>query len=220
MRWSQGQAASTGRLGELSSSPPLVEDAWRERLQSVGFEEGGREEQEMNAKRTSAMVAVLGFGLFASLLPVLAAASASAPPLEAYGSLPTFDELELSPSGQRLALVKTEGSARAVAVVSLPEGKPIAGARVGDEKLRGIRWADEEHLLIYRSVTSGISANFVGRGEFMNVLSLDARTGKTTSLPVTGKGDNLMNTVLSEPTVRRIDGHTVLFFTCMTILLD
>jgi dipeptidyl aminopeptidase/acylaminoacyl peptidase len=172
----------------------------------------------MSAQRTSAAIAILRLCLFALLWPV--AAAAAAPPLEAYGSLPAFDELDLSPSGQRLALVKTEGSQRAVAVVSLPDGKPIAGARVGEEKLRGIEWADEDHLLIYRSVTSGISSHFVGRGEFMNVLSFDVRTGKTVSLPVTGKGDNLMNSVNGGLMVRRIDGHTVLFFTCVTVLLD
>src|SRR5262249_42057220 len=140
--------------------------------------------------------------------------------LEAYGSLPTYDELELSPSGQRLALVKTEGTQRAVAIVSLPDGKPIAGARLGDEKLRGIAWADEDHLLIYRSITGKIAPLVMGRGELMNVLSFDVRTSKTVSLPITGKGDNLFNEVESEPMVRQIDGHTVLFFTCVTLLLD
>src|SRR5262245_32641317 len=95
----------------------------------------------------------------------LTASATASPPLEAYGSLPTYDELQLSPSGQRLALVKTEGVQRAVAIVSLPDGKPLAGARLGEEKLRGIEWADEDHLLIYRSITGKIAPAMIGRGE-------------------------------------------------------
>ena len=172
----------------------------------------------MSAQRQPALVAVLRFGLLALLLSMSAAAGATA--LEAYGSLPKYDEVRLSPAGTRIALVQTQGSQRVFAVVSLADGKPIGGAAVGEEKLRGIEWADEDHLLIFRSVTSGIPGFLIGRHEFMNVLSFDVGTGKTISLPVTNRGQNLLNTVLSEPMVRRIDGHTVLFFTCMTVIMD
>ena len=168
----------------------------------------------MNAHR----VAVLCSGLFALLLS-LAASAATTPP-EAYGHLPKYDEVQLSPSGARLALVQTEGSRRAIAVLSLPDGKPISGAVVGEEKLRGIRWADDDHLLVIRSVTSAFPGLSLNRNEFVNLLTFDVGTGKTTSLPLTNKGDNLVNTVLSEPMIRRIDGHTVLFFSCLSIRLD
>jgi hypothetical protein len=156
--------------------------------------------------------------LFALL--ALASLPASATPVEAYGSLPKYDEVSLSPSGARIALVQTEGSQRVIAIVSLTDGKPIGGARVGEEKLRGIQWADEDHLLIFRSVTSKIPQLMLDKGEFMNMLSFDVRTGKTTSLPLTGKGDNLLDTVNAEPMIRRIDGHTVLFFVCYSVKLD
>jgi hypothetical protein len=150
------------------------------------------------------------------LLALLALASlpASATPIEAYGSLPKYDEVSLSPGGGRIALVQTEGSQRVIAIISLADGKPIGGARVGEEKLRGIEWADDDHLLIFRSVTTKIPQLMIDKGEFLNMLSFDVRTGKTTSLPVTGKGDNLIDAVRSEPMIRRIVGNTALFFTC------
>jgi dipeptidyl aminopeptidase/acylaminoacyl peptidase len=173
----------------------------------------------MNVPRKRAFGLVLSSSLF--LLFGGITARAAAPALEAYGSLPKFDEVKLSPSGARLALVQTDGSQRAVAVVQLPEGKPISGARVGEEKLRDLQWADEDHLLIMRSVTGNIQGQMLrGRGEFMNVLAFDVRTGSTTSLPVQSPGASLFNAVLTPPMVRRIDGHTVLFFTCYRLVLD
>jgi dipeptidyl aminopeptidase/acylaminoacyl peptidase len=172
----------------------------------------------MSALPTRILFGVLSSGLLALLSST--ATQAGAVPVEAYGTLPRYDEMQLSPSGARLALVQTEGSQRVVAVVSLADGKPVAGARVGEEKLRGIEWADEDHLLIYRSVTGKIPRLMLNPHEFTNVLSFDVRSGKTTSLPVLGKGDNLLNMVESDPKIRRIDGQTVLFFQGVSVRLD
>ena len=79
-------------------------------------------------------------------------AFAAAPPLEAYGKLPTLELVTLSPSGKRLAMVMSLGNDRRL-VVSDIEGKPVGSWRVGDVKLRDMDWAGDDYVMIHLSQT-------------------------------------------------------------------
>ncbi|QTN20262.1 S9 family peptidase [Brevundimonas sp. AJA228-03] len=74
-------------------------------------------------------------------------------PIEAYGRLPAFERAQLSGSGDRLAVVKTEGDERFVLIQSLPDAGLLGGARIGDVKVRDLVWVDDEHVLIVTSST-------------------------------------------------------------------
>ena len=82
-------------------------------------------------------------------LPIMGRAA----PLETYGRLPGLEEVSLSPSGSRIAFVTTNQNTRVIRVISLTDRKPLGALRVGEAKLRGVSWADENHLLITTSAT-------------------------------------------------------------------
>lgn len=162
------------------------------------------EDHNKSVRRSIAVAAVIWL-----IGTISAVANAAGVPIELYGSLPRLDEIQLSPDGKRLALVRTEGNERVIAILSLTDGKVVAGTRVGQEKLRGIEWADDDRLMIFRSTTARLSED-IGPQEFMNLLVFDVLTQKMTSLPLT-RGQ-IINTVIRPPMVRRIGGNTVLFF--------
>jgi len=129
-------------------------------------------------------------------------------PLEAYGHLPSLEDWALSPDGTKAANVQTKGDERYLLVRTLPEGQLLGGSRIGDEKLRAIRWMDNENLLIEVSFTSDVPFGFVGpRQEVFRLLIYNVPKRKTVELSVGGQGLN----VVGRPMVREINGATVLF---------
>lgn len=161
----------------------------------------------------SAVLAALGF--------LSAAPFVRAVPLEVYGRLPQIEDVALSPDGSQIAFVRTEGDARIVWVGPIADPKKAFPLRVGDEKLRDIRWADDSHVLLYVSaaqlISMGVPAGYFNiRGELAQLQVLDVRTRKTTIVPSihqidTGRGLHWLNAISGTATVRRLGGHTVLF---------
>lgn len=145
------------------------------------------------------------------LLSVAAAAEAGAP-IEAYGRLPSLEQVALSPDGMRLAMVQTTGDQRLVSIVELKDETLLGGVRLRDLKLREIRWADNDRLLLTTS-TTGLPIEFVGeRQEWSTMQVYDLKTKKVRGVLDKGTtGIDTLNTVIDEPIIRRIGGDTVLF---------
>ena len=94
-----------------------------------------------------------------SWLAVVAAACIASPcaaaPLEAYGKLPTIEDVAISADGQKLAVLATNGEERRIAIRNLADGSTrLVG--VGPIKVRGLYWAGSDHLLIEKSSTANI----------------------------------------------------------------
>lgn len=87
-------------------------------------------------------------------------------PLEAYGALPAIEFVQVSPSGDRLAYVTVAGDQRALIVSRLADGQLLAGARVGDAKVRDIQWVGENAVLSTTSTTQSIPLFGVSKSEF------------------------------------------------------
>ncbi len=149
----------------------------------------------------------LGAGVFLGLC--IAAGAARAAPLEAYGQLPTLDNLALSPDGTKLAYATDVNGKRTVLMSSLTEGKILAGVSTGDQKLRDLTWADNDHLLISLSVTRRAEGLMGPRREYMMTQSFSVTDKR--SMPLLENVENAMNVVFDVPKRRIIDGHTVLF---------
>lgn len=95
-------------------------------------------------------------------LALLVSATVShAAPLEAYGQLPSMEDLSISPDGTRIAFVKAAEGDRFVAVRSIADAKPLGLLRVGTSKLRSLAWADDNRLMIVTSVT-GVPEGLIG----------------------------------------------------------
>jgi dipeptidyl aminopeptidase/acylaminoacyl peptidase len=149
----------------------------------------------------------------APLLVVLcfAAAPVAAAPIEAYGRLPSLEDAALSPDGSMIAFVNTTADQRLIFIYSLKDDHTVGGVRVGDEKLRAIEWADDEHLLLTLSTTT-LPMGLVGpESEWSQMLVFDVRTHKLRPLLNHVTDAQVMNVVTGVPMVRRDGGDTILY---------
>ncbi len=136
----------------------------------------------------------------------------AAVPLEVYGRLPRYENVVLSPDGSRVAFIRTDENARTVVVVDLASGKRLGQLHAGDQKLRGIRWADNDRLMIFTSVTTA-PLTFVWRErEWRQLRIWDLKSGRNYMVPQPNPPGtmDLLNTI-GTVTARRIQGRTVLF---------
>jgi dipeptidyl aminopeptidase/acylaminoacyl peptidase len=137
------------------------------------------------------------------------AGSATAAPLEAYGKLPSIEDVNVSPDGSRIAASTTFGDKRRVVVIRLSDNAVIAGLDVGDTKLRNVEWADDDHLLITMSSTAEVQDVSGPRREYYQLLVYDLPNRKQYN-PL-AKAEMGMNVIVGQPMVRRVDGKTWLY---------
>jgi len=142
----------------------------------------------------------------------LTAAPAFAAPLEAYGKLPSIEDVAISPDGARLAMIATDGEKRSVAIEDLASHKLEANLQAGDAKLRAILWVGPNHLAVIRSVTSGIRLGdsfVIGvRGEHVMGFDYNLTTRRAHGLMSnTPSASNFF----SSPRVRTANGEPALF---------
>lgn len=153
------------------------------------------------------------------LATLLGTPLALAVPLEVYGRLPHIENVVISPDGSRIALVKTEKDMRFISIVALADGKQIGGIRAGKEKLRAIRWADNDYLMIETSVT-GLPYGFIGsQDEWFMLQVYDLHKNKSWFIPDPDRGLDVtvMNAIAGEVMVRTLDGRTVLFVPTLAV---
>ena len=138
----------------------------------------------------------------------------AAVPLEVYGRLPALEDVALSPDGSRIAFVRTTQNTRVVAVVSIADHKALGGLRVGEEKLRSLEWADDNHLMIVTSATA-LPWGLRGMEHEWHLLQVyDVERHKTIPVPDLARlheSAPFMNVIAGRAMVRHVDGHTVLF---------
>jgi dipeptidyl aminopeptidase/acylaminoacyl peptidase len=149
----------------------------------------------------------------------LVLAPAQAVPLAVFGTLPSTEDMALSPDGSRIAFVRTDQETRRLGVLSLADRKVLGVVAVGDAKLRSIEWADNDRLIIIIS-SAKQPVNVIGRThEWAQVQVYDLRTHKVEPIPDTTLFHDrpMMNTISSEPQVRHVNGHTVLFVTGLVL---
>src|ERR1700722_10993359 len=77
-------------------------------------------------------------------------------PLATYGGLPSVENVALSPDGMRVAYVRTEGDQRIVVFATVADRKMIRWVKIGGEKLRDLKWADDDNVLLKSSITDSL----------------------------------------------------------------
>ena len=146
----------------------------------------------------------------ASVVIFACSVSQAAPPIEAYGRLPALEQVSLSPSGQRYAMIAVAGEARKLIVATIDD-KPLLVAGLGAAKVRAIRWAGEDHLLIETSATVTLGMDFsIDREELYGVVAINVATGKLT--PIFPPHGGIEPTVLRNYGARLINGQWFGFF--------
>src|SRR5262245_47685248 len=109
-----------------------------------------------------------------------------------YGRLPGIENVEVSPDGARVAFVKTLADGqRVVAVFSLAEDRLSSSTRVGGEKLRYLRWLDDESLLLATTRTAVPRGVMGSAEEYLMLQVLDVT--KPELRPLLGNEDLTMN---------------------------
>jgi dipeptidyl aminopeptidase/acylaminoacyl peptidase len=150
------------------------------------------------------------FGLIAAI--PFAKADVSRTPLDAYGRLPTLEDVVLSPDGSKLAFIKTIGDQRDLLIVQIGQSAALGGAHVGDVKLRRIRWMDDDNLLITTSSTSLPPIGFTGaEREWYQLVTYNVATKKLLGVNFDIRDERTFNVVTGTPAVREVGGATSLF---------
>lgn len=122
--------------------------------------------------------------LCAALGLAVSAPAVAAPPLAAFRKLPAVELAELSPSGNRYAVVAVVDEARRLIIIE--NDRPIANATVGEMKVRDVVWAGEDRVIVRFSKTYNLGLDYGGRYEIGHALTLNVATGKVT--PILQKG--------------------------------
>lgn len=146
--------------------------------------------------------------LAAIVAALLGAAAANAAPLEAYGRLPSIEDVAVSPDGSMLAFATTSGEMRSIVLQNRAD-RSFFTLEVGDAKIRDLKWVDGENLLITASMTGWIPwVTGPRREHFMSFLY--NRPTKQLKL-LLRDADRALNTVMSIPVVRTVDGQPKIF---------
>ncbi|WP_332766540.1 alpha/beta hydrolase family protein [Phenylobacterium sp.] len=144
----------------------------------------------------------------AAFILAVCATPAFAAPLEVYGKLPSIEDVTISPDGARLALIATNGEQRRIVMKDLATGQ-VTGMIVGEAKVRDLRWASSDHLLITTSTTARIQDVIAPRGEWRMLFSYDVKTQKMRQL--LRDADNGLNVLAGSFSVRMVDNEPLVF---------
>lgn len=121
----------------------------------------------------------------------------AAAPLEAYGRLPSMESVSISPDGTMIAFIVTAetGNDRYIVVQPLG-GEPIQTASIGFRKVRYVKWAGANHVVIITSTTDVVPGVFYA-GEMFQAASLNVRNGKMIGLP-TRSAESVVNVLMGD----------------------
>jgi len=150
---------------------------------------------------------------------VLIGGVAHAAPLEAYGKLPTMDQVSISPDGTKVAFTQQVNGKYTIVVDQLNPAAIVAELPPSAQKVRALIWADPTHLLVVKSQTGYAPGIQSGLTEWSMVQSFDVVKRKAT--PLFGKAQDFgnrqtaglitMNTISALPEVRTVKGHPTVF---------
>ena len=154
----------------------------------------------------------------AALLAALSMAAHAAPaPLEAYGQLPSLEDVRISPDGHKLAKVTTEGEQREVVIQPLDGDGVTMKLAAGALKLRDIAWAGPNHLIITASTTGYLGPSVISaRNEWFRAVDLNL---SNRTMRLLGSGPAL-SVIGGAPVVRFIGGRPFAFVRGLVFVND
>ncbi len=151
--------------------------------------------------------------LAAAVLIAAASASTVAAPLEAYGGLPSVEQVAISPDGKDLALIVTNGDQRALVIETAADQKPFGIVKLGDAKLRVIEWVGDHHVLMTISVHGALQTPYgpiLGGGD-EHLVAIDYDTADHRQTFLMNDVEHALNVVYREPIARIIAGKPIAY---------
>lgn len=148
--------------------------------------------------------------LTAAFLACMSRSAQASPPAtlgaEAYARLPNVESVHISPSGERIAYIATDGDHRRLTVKNL-SGQVIYTVSAGDLKVRTVHWADDEHIVLILSMAQGLLGEV---HEFGHSLIINLSTRKI--LTVFSKDPSIFNSTFGYAGSRGQAGHLYGYF--------
>jgi dipeptidyl aminopeptidase/acylaminoacyl peptidase len=160
--------------------------------------------------RTALLTAAcIGILIGASQAAIAAEAST---PLEVFGRLPTLEDVVISPDGSKLAFVRTREDKRTLLVGLLKGAETLGGVRVGDTKLRGVKWIDDDNLLATISSTSLPPFGYLGdMSEWYQLTTYSVSKNRLAPLSFDVDREKTFNVVVGTTAVRDVEGRPLLY---------
>jgi dipeptidyl aminopeptidase/acylaminoacyl peptidase len=148
----------------------------------------------------------------AAIVCAHSAAAGETIPLEAFGRLPTLENVVISPDGTKIAFVRTRSDSRNLIVAPLTKHEILGGARVGDTKLRQVEWVDDDNILATISSTSPPPFGFTGATrEWYQLVNFNVTKLKVVPLNFDIMPKRTFNVVIGDTAVREVSGRSTLF---------
>ncbi|MEO6717848.1 MAG: alpha/beta fold hydrolase [Novosphingobium sp.] len=153
----------------------------------------------------------ISFALYALAATIAQTAIAeTTPPPSVFGDLPAVEQVAISPSGKSLAMLTRINGQRQVGILEPGKGWRIT-APIGELKVRHLAWAGEDIVLITKSDSVALGANFAAaRYELADVIVLPLSGGNVRS--VFNKVSGVASTVQGTYGSRLVDGRWVAYF--------
>jgi dipeptidyl aminopeptidase/acylaminoacyl peptidase len=156
------------------------------------------------------LMAAAGIGMFVAAPH--AAIAAETTPLEVFGRLPTLEDVIISPDGTKLAFVRTTEDKRTLLVGLLKGTETLGGVRVGDTKLRGVKWIDDDNLLATISSTSLPPFGYLGgMREWYQLIAYNVSKRHVGPLSFDIQSEKTFNVVVGDTAVRDVGGQAMLY---------
>lgn len=144
---------------------------------------------------------IAGLGLF--LLAASVAHAQGSVPLSEYGKLPEIDDLAISPSGKRIALIRNVEGDRALIALE-DQANPVLAIKIGDLKIRYLEWIGEDRILLVSSQTEDLPYNFTtDKAEFLVGRIIPIIQGEEGGI-VFGKTPRLIDTIRGNYGIRKV----------------
>jgi dipeptidyl aminopeptidase/acylaminoacyl peptidase len=110
-------------------------------------------------KQAAAPLAIFALAIFGLAIFGPAAMAAEPPPLDAYGDLPGIEDMAISTSGNRIAAVSIIDGRRMLLLLNSDMVLEAMHA-LGEVKVRSIEWIGDDSVLLVRSDTQELGADF------------------------------------------------------------
>jgi dipeptidyl aminopeptidase/acylaminoacyl peptidase len=142
--------------------------------------------------------------LTTAAFPALAQVPSARPPLDLFTTPPLIDAVALSPDGKRIAFITQLNDIHALGYYDVADRK-ITTVRLGPDKVRGLMWADNTHVVVTASTTASAAAFAGDRHEFSRAVVINLATDKTETLYAGREGFYSM--IVGEPVrIKPADG--------------
>jgi acetyl esterase/lipase len=161
--------------------------------------------------RLAAIAACAVLGLAAPVAPLAAGAP---PPLAVYGKLPGVERVAISRSGDHVAMIGVVDGVRSLLVLD-QDKKSMLAFPMGDAKIRGLYWAGDDRILVYKSDTTKLVGYTTDKAELYTMVVIPLDGGKL--WPVFGREPKIKGGVRQYLGVQEREGRYYGYFSGITL---